>query len=46
LLETLKFLLKTLGAPAGEAAGQAAAKQKFLEMQTQILDHYERLELA
>lgn len=29
---------------AGEAAGQAAAQQKFLEMQTQMLDHYERLE--
>lgn len=31
-------------AAAGEAAGQAAAQQKFLEMQTQMLDHYERLE--
>jgi VWFA-related protein len=28
----------------GEAAGQATAQQKFLEMQTQMLDHYERLE--
>lgn len=29
---------------AGEEAGQATAQQKFLEMQTQMLDHYERLE--
>ena len=29
---------------AGEAAGQAAAQQKLLEMQNQMLDHYERLE--
>ena len=29
---------------AGEAAGQAAAEQKLLEMQSQMLDHYERLE--
>jgi VWFA-related protein len=29
---------------AGEASGQAAAQQKFLEMQNQMLDHYERLE--
>lgn len=29
---------------AGEAAGQAATEQKFLEMQGQMLDHYERLE--
>lgn len=29
---------------AGEAAGQVAAQQKFLEMQNQMLDHYERLE--
>lgn len=29
---------------AGEAAGQAAAEQKLLEMQNQMLDHYERLE--
>ena len=29
---------------AGEAAGQAAVQQKFLEMQNQMLDHYERLE--
>jgi VWFA-related protein len=29
---------------AGEAAGQAAVEQKFLEMQSQMLDHYERLE--
>jgi VWFA-related protein len=31
-------------AAAGEAAGQAATEQKFLEMQNQMLDHYERLE--
>lgn len=31
-------------AAAGEAAGQAAAEQKLLEMQNQMLDHYERLE--
>ncbi len=31
-------------AAAGAAAGQAAAQQKFLEMQSQMLDHYERLE--
>jgi VWFA-related protein len=29
---------------AGEEAGQAAAQQKLLEMQNQMLDHYERLE--
>ena len=29
---------------AGAAAGQAAAQQKLLEMQNQMLDHYERLE--
>ncbi len=29
---------------AGEEAGQAAAQQKLLEMQTQMLDHFERLE--
>jgi VWFA-related protein len=29
---------------AGEAAGQAAAQQKLLEMQNQMMDHYERLE--
>jgi len=29
---------------AGEAAGQAATQQKFLEMQNQMIDHYERLE--
>jgi len=29
---------------AGEAAGQAAAQQKLLEMQNEMLDHYERLE--
>jgi VWFA-related protein len=29
---------------AGEAAGQAATEQKFIEMQNQMLDHYERLE--
>ena len=29
---------------AGAAAGQAAAEQKLLEMQNQMLDHYERLE--
>jgi len=29
---------------AGEAAGQAATAQKFLEMQNQMIDHYERLE--
>ncbi|HSE15634.1 MAG TPA: VWA domain-containing protein [Pyrinomonadaceae bacterium] len=31
-------------AAAGEAAGQAMAQQKLLEMQNQMLDHYERLE--
>ena len=31
-------------AAAGAAAGQAAAAQKLLEMQNQMLDHYERLE--
>src|ERR1043166_6524665 len=31
---------------AGEAAGQGAAQQKLLEMQNQMLDHYERLERA
>ena len=31
-------------AAAGEAAGQATAEQKLLEMQNQMLDHYERLE--
>ncbi|HEU4434623.1 MAG TPA: VWA domain-containing protein, partial [Pyrinomonadaceae bacterium] len=29
---------------AGEEAGQASAQQKLLEMQNQMLDHYERLE--
>ena len=29
---------------AGAEGGQAAAVQKFLEMQSQMLDHYERLE--
>jgi len=29
---------------AGAAAGQAMAEQKFLEMQSQMLDHFERLE--
>src|SRR5215213_6315452 len=29
---------------AGEAAGQARAEQMLLEMQNQMLDHYERLE--
>ena len=29
---------------AGEASGQAAAQQKFLEMQNQMMSHYERLE--
>jgi len=29
---------------AGEAAGQAAAEQKWIEMQNQMLDHFERLE--
>jgi VWFA-related protein len=29
---------------AGAEAGQAALQQKFLEMQNQMLDHYERLE--
>ncbi len=29
---------------AGAAAGQAATEQKLLEMQSQMLDHYERLE--
>src|ERR1700752_182937 len=29
---------------AGEEAGQAAAQQKLLELQNQMLDHYERLE--
>lgn len=29
---------------AGEAAGQAAAQQIFLQMQNQMLDHFERLE--
>jgi VWFA-related protein len=29
---------------AGAEAGQAAVQQKFLEMQNQMLDHYERLE--
>lgn len=29
---------------AGAAAGQAAVEQKFLEMQNQMLDHFERLE--
>lgn len=29
---------------AGAEAGQAAAQQKLLEMQNQMLDHYERLE--
>src|SRR5436190_451259 len=29
---------------AGSEAGQAAAEQKLLEMQSQMLDHYERLE--
>lgn len=29
---------------AGAAAGQAAAQQKLLEMENQMLDHYERLE--
>jgi VWFA-related protein len=29
---------------AGAAIGQAAAEQKLLEMQNQMLDHYERLE--
>ena len=31
-------------AAAGAEAGQAAAQQKLLEMQNQMLDHYERLE--
>lgn len=31
-------------AAAGESAGQATAEQKLLEMQNQMLDHYERLE--
>ena len=31
-------------AAAGADAGQVAAQQKLLEMETQILDHYERLE--
>ena len=31
-------------AAAGAAAGQAAAQQKLLEMENQMLDHYERLE--
>lgn len=31
-------------AAAGAAAGQAAAEQQLLEMQNQMLDHYERLE--
>lgn len=31
-------------AAAGAAAGAASIEQKFLEMQTQMLDHYERLE--
>jgi VWFA-related protein len=35
----------TAGASAaGAAAGQAAAEQKLLEMQSQMLEHYERLE--
>src|SRR5215213_2630473 len=29
---------------AGEESGQASAQQKLLEMQSQMLDHYERLE--
>lgn len=29
---------------AGEAAGQSAVEQKWIEMQTQMLDHFERLE--
>ena len=29
---------------AGEAAGQAAVEQKYIEMQNQMLDHFERLE--
>lgn len=31
-------------AAAGAEAGQVAAQQKLLEMETQMLDHYERLE--
>src|SRR6185369_12202237 len=31
-------------AAAGAEAGQASIAQKFLEMETQMLDHYERLE--
>src|ERR1051325_463400 len=31
-------------AAAGAEAGQASIQQKFLEMETQMLDHYERLE--
>ena len=31
-------------AAAGAAAGAASIEQKFLEMETQMLDHYERLE--
>ena len=30
--------------PQAQSAGQAAAQQKLLEMQNQMLDHYERLE--